>query len=162
MKHKVHFSVVLCRMTVDIVAMRMHANTATVLPEAGVLPCHNSEDELWIMLIRSTLDDIWDVPKGIMKSDQTPAECAAAEAMDKAGLVGDLRQQPYGVFYYAEFGRNFEVTMFVQDVDGVYDHWENEDLFFHRWCTIDEAVKKLVHPDLSEMVPKLPAFYGRV
>jgi 8-oxo-dGTP pyrophosphatase MutT (NUDIX family) len=139
--------------------MRMHANTATILQEGGVLPCHASDEALWIMLIRSTLDDIWDVPKGILKSGQNHAECAATEALDQAGLVGALQPDPFGVFYYAEFGRNFEVTMFIQDVESVYDHWENEDLFFRRWCTIEEAVEKLVHPDLCEMVARIPSVY---
>lgn len=55
---------------------------------------------LEILLITSFNSKRWILPKGWLMEGLTPAESAAREALEEAGVTGNSGQQPLGRYHY--------------------------------------------------------------
>ena len=58
------------------------------------------DDKLQICLVTSRRSGRWIVPKGWPMDGETPADAAATEAFEEAGLRGKVDNRPIGVFSY--------------------------------------------------------------
>ncbi|HWU55015.1 MAG TPA: NUDIX hydrolase, partial [Rhizomicrobium sp.] len=56
--------------------------------------------ELEILLVTSLSSKRWILPKGWLEPELTPAENAAREAFEEAGVTGRIDPRPVGSYYY--------------------------------------------------------------
>ena len=61
-----------------------------------------------ILLVTSRGTKRWIVPKGWPEDGSTPAEAAAKEAGEEAGVTGTVKQRPIGVYSYEKHMENVE------------------------------------------------------
>lgn len=94
----------------------------------------------------------WVLPKGRIEVRQTPAETAAAEAWEEAGVLGRLSDRPVGTYHYEKYDRPHHVQVFVLEVDAVRDQWPERHLRTREWVTPEEALARIEEPELRAIV----------
>lgn len=87
---------------------------------------------------------------------QTPAEAAAAEAYEEAGLQGETPDICLGVYSHAKPDKvnNAPIITLVYPlhVTHVHSKWPEKNERRRKWFTQKKAAKKLAEPALREIV----------
>lgn len=108
------------------------------------------EDRL--VLITARRSDRWIIPKGYVERGLSPADSAAKEAYEEAGLIGCVRHDHIGEYRYRKFGKQFSVTVFPFFIETMLDEWEEMHLRQRRVVTPLEAFDMLSHDELKSIV----------
>eukprot|EP00128_Syssomonas_multiformis_P002996 Colp12_sorted_trinity150504_noHs@17095 len=98
----------------------------------------------------------WILPKGGWENDETAEESAKREAMEEAGVIGEVVQ------FLGEFDLKLGKTRmhaFELKVSEVLDKWPEMDERERRWVCFEEAASLCQRP---AMLQALQAFLGRV
>ena len=74
-----------------------------VFRQSGVIPVLDGR----LVLITSRKSERWIIPKGYVEKGLSPAESAAKEAYEEAGLIGLVHHKEAGKYRYRTFGKNF-------------------------------------------------------
>ena len=74
--------------------------TSNVDLQYAALPWRRVHGEVQILLVTTKTTGRWIVPKGWPIPGRKPAECAAREALEEAGVVGEVAAQAVGSFSY--------------------------------------------------------------
>lgn len=119
-----------------------------VIMQSGVIPIHDEG----VVLITSRKLRRWIIPKGYVEKGFSPAESAAKEALEEAGLVGTLDPSGIGSFTYRKVGRLYSVEMFILQVHSMLDEWEEMHQRRRRVVSPAEAVELLYHDKLKGVV----------
>ena len=112
-----------------------------VYAQSAVVPFRRVEGALEVLLITSRSRKRWLVPKGLLEPDMTPAESAAKEALEEAGVRGRTNEASIGEFSYKKWGGRCVVEVFPMEVTEELDDWDEKDERERRWVTLDEAVE---------------------
>lgn len=94
---------------------------------------------------------------------QTPADAAATEAWEEAGLEGKVRSRPLGVFSYYKTHSKDELpciaVVFPMKVKTVHTRWPERKDRKRKWVSRKRAAKMVNEPELRQMIlqfdPKL-------
>ncbi len=117
----------------------------------------DAKGEIEVLLISSRETRRWVIPKGWpMKGVKSP-DCAAREAFEEAGLVGDIRRKKVGIFHYGKHlssGRvqPVRVTVFalqVRQESSVFPEMGQRDRL---WTTVGEASVLVDEPELKMLI----------
>ncbi|MBF0309951.1 MAG: NUDIX hydrolase [Magnetococcales bacterium] len=135
---------------------------AALLPQSAyrqsaVIPCRFFQGALQVCLVTSRSRRRWIVPKGIVEEGMTPAESAAKEALEEAGIAGEILPEVMGTYRYRKWGGVCEVECFVMIVEEVLDEWLEMDRD-REWVDLDEAIERVEESRLREMLEELPLF----
>lgn len=118
------------------------------------------ERNLEIMLITSRDSGRWVIPKGWPITKLAPADAAAREAYEEAGLVGRIGDQPIGRYNYdkrLDDGSNVHCTVdvFAFEVEKQRKSWPERDERRTRWFMTEEAVVAVEEPELRAIIRSL-------
>lgn len=119
--------------------------------QSAVLPYRLVGDSIEILLISSRKRRRWIVPKGICEPHLSPAESAAKEALEEAGIEGAIGDLPIGCYSYPKWDGVCTVDVFAMRVHTVHPEW----LEGHRlrvWLSRTVAAQRLQEPALRELV----------
>lgn len=98
----------------------------------------------------------WTLPKGWPISGQTPAEAAATEALEEAGLSGQASDICLGVYSFTKAGdktgRTCLALVFPVEVETVHDDWPERKARRRKWVRPAEAARLLKVPELRHIV----------
>lgn len=119
-----------------------------IVRQAGAIPIRDGR----ICLITSRTGRRWVIPKGWIDIGKTPARAAEAEAWEEAGLEGQLREEPIGVYPYEKAGRSYLVTVFLLEVTQEHEDWPEADERTRSWFTLAEALTRIDEPDLRFLI----------
>lgn len=124
--------------------------------QSSVVPFRVHEGQPEILLVTSSKNRHWVVPKGIKDPGLSPQDSAAKEAFEEAGIEGDVLDQPLGSYDYAKWGATCTVEVFPMRVTGVLsqDAWE-ESHRQRQWFTPEEASKKVRQAELRPIILQL-------
>jgi 8-oxo-dGTP pyrophosphatase MutT (NUDIX family) len=96
------------------------------------------------------------VPKGWPASEASAAECAAREAFEEAGVIGEVGLSSLGTFQYwkrAKRGRVFlQVAAFALRVEQVLGDWPERKERKRAWFTPDVAAKLAANAELATLI----------
>lgn len=123
--------------------------------QSAVIPVRRQGKDLKILMITSRKGKRWIIPKGIIEFDLSPADSAAKEALEEAGVVGVVVPEPLGRFSYDKWGGTCEVQVFVMRVTEVLDHWL-EDFRQRAWLDWEDAMERIEEPALRALLQDLP------
>jgi len=124
-------------------------------PPAIPYRCRNGKPEF--CLITSIRRGNWDFPRGSSTRCETPAEAALKEALEEAGLHGEIEGKPLGHMNTRSGTRPFR-TVFLMRVDQADDDWLEAKVRKRRWSRTDEARELIERAELREMLDAaLPA-----
>ncbi len=115
------------------------------LQQFGALPWRrNRSGEIEVLLVTTRSTGRWILPRGWPVKAKTPAETAAREAFEEAGVIGSVDPRPIGEYSYvktlADGSENdCLVTLFSLQVRGTLVQWPEMDQRQRRWHGLDQA-----------------------
>ena len=136
----------------------MNASTVSNIQYAA-LPWRRAEGVIEFLLITTRNTGRWIVPKGWPLTGRTPAECAAQEALEEAGLIGKVAAEPLGWFHYDKLRKSGEVVackvqVYPMEVARQRRSWAEKTARQTHWCTLDEALSRVGEPGLRQLIQK--------
>lgn len=112
---------------------------------------------LEILLITSRETRRWVIPKGWPMPGKSPAESAAQEAYEEAGIRGQIAAQALGHYRYSKRQRGgakkrFRVDVFAMEVTEILDLWPEAHERTRQWLSPREAVALVEEPELAALI----------
>jgi 8-oxo-dGTP pyrophosphatase MutT (NUDIX family) len=137
----------------------------------GAIPYRHVDGEIVFLLITARRTGKWIFPKGGPMEGLTPAESAAEEAYEEAGVRGRVAAAPAGHYrtFKARPGkarpgkarRVGEVPVLVEmyplEVAEQFDDWPEKGERRRHWVTLAEARRLLSEPGLVALAEKIAA-----
>ncbi len=120
--------------------------------QSSVLPFRIGKKGLEILMITSMKRKRWIIPKGIVEPDMTPAASAAKEALEEAGVEGDVLDQSIGSYHYKKWGGLCRCDVFPMRVTKIHDTWLEKDERSRKWVPANTAVKRIRHKKLRAII----------
>jgi len=126
----------------------MANGSVKISEQSGVLPIAGD----MVVLITARNSGRWIIPKGYIEKGMTPAESAAKEAWEEAGIIGSVRHEKIGAYSYRRPSGIFSVKVYPLEVESVLDHWEEMHVRQRRLVTPSEAIEMICHKELRNLV----------
>ncbi|MBD0273323.1 MAG: NUDIX hydrolase [Acetobacteraceae bacterium] len=128
----------------------------------AALPFLLKEGETMVMLVTSRETHRWVLPKGWAEKRLSGPELAAKEALEEAGLIGEVAPDPIGSYGYAKRlpgGRvtPCDVQVFPLRVVRVLDDWPERRQRERRWFTLAGAAMAVEEGGLVALLLRLAA-----
>lgn len=138
----------------------------TARTQFAALCYRKRKSELQICIITSRTSKRWILPKGWPMHNQTPAEAAATEAWEEAGLTGKAYDVCLGVYSYTKQRKKGDLPVlalvYPVKVRNVHSTWPEAHQRKRKWVTPAEAAKRLQEPALKRIVANFtPALVKR-
>lgn len=136
--------------------MELRDRPAYYYTQSSVIPYRIHKGRTQIMIIRSSRDKHWVVPKGIVDPGYSPQDSAAKEAMEEAGIEGIVDREALGSYAYEKWGAQCTVTVYPMEVTRIIPEQEwQEQHRGRRWVSPEEATTLLRQTALYPMIAAL-------
>jgi phosphohistidine phosphatase len=137
-------------------ATELRDRPAYYYTQSSVIPFRVIDDEVEIMIVRSSQDKHWVVPKGIVEPGHSPQESAVKEAREEAGIEGLVDTVPLGTYDYEKWGAHCTVQVYPMQVTRILSESEWEEQHRGRvWVDIEQAATRLKQKKLLPMLKTL-------
>ena len=115
-----------------------------------------------VLLITTLRSRRWIIPKGWPIAGQSAEASAAREALEEAGVSGEIGKKPIGSFRYFKQLKSGEtvpcrVDVFPLKVSQQRKRWAEKDSRDMRWCTIEQALAQVAEAGLRQLIEKFAA-----
>ncbi len=113
-----------------------------------------------VMLISSRDTGRWVIPKGWPIRGLSPAQTAAREAFEEAGLGGMVSKKPIGAFAYDKklsdgSVKNTKVEVFSLEQMVQHPDWPEKGQRKLQWFSVPDAAEAVQEPQLKDIIRKL-------
>ena len=130
----------------------------------GALPWRMTTS-LEIFLVTSRETGRWVIPKGWPIKGLTPWAAAAREAMEEAGVIGEIAEAALGAYSYVKFlkdgqGQPCKVRVFPLKVTQQLEDWPEKHQRIAKWFLGDEAASAVQEPGLARLIRKAQGRLG--
>jgi len=124
--------------------------------QSAVIPYRVRDGKLEILVIASSKKHHLVVPKGIKTPGLSPQESAAEEALEEAGVEGEVAETALGSYTYEKWGATCTVAVYAMKVTRLIaeDEWRER----HRgrqWLSPKTAARQLKQKELGPLLEKL-------
>ncbi len=123
--------------------------------QSGVIPFRVLNGKIQVLLITSRRRKKWIFPKGIIEPGMTPQESAAREALQEAGVIGQVFAESIGEYEYNKWDGTCHVQMFPMEVTKIMDNWMESSFRDRKWVFIAEATRLLNRDKMKVMLDSL-------
>lgn len=125
--------------------------------QVAALPWRHGADGVEIMLVTSRETRRWVTPKGGRMPGKTDAQAAAIEALEEAGVQGDVRDEPLGTFRYLKVlkrraARWCVVAVYPLEVFIQHGAWKEQAERERVWMSQEQAAACVGESDLAEII----------
>mmetsp|Transcript_6523 Transcript_6523/g.9837 ORF Transcript_6523/g.9837 Transcript_6523/m.9837 type:complete len:174 (+) Transcript_6523:319-840(+) len=122
----------------------------------GCVPILRSESEgLKIVLVTSSRNEGWILPKGGWENDESSEEGAAREAYEEAGVMGVISSTIGTFSYIGKQGKEGKAVMYILEVNEMLERWPESFRRQRRMVGIEEANNFLFRPEQRDVISKL-------
>ncbi|MES9833075.1 MAG: histidine phosphatase family protein [Candidatus Thiodiazotropha sp. L084R] len=140
----------------DHTSSEMRDRPAYYYNQSSVIPYRIKDGKAEILLVKSSKQKHWVVPKGISEPWMTLQASAAKEALEEAGVEGDVGRDSLGSYTYEKWGSECSVEVYPMLVKQLLpeDKWEES----HRgreWLSPDKAIERIKQAELKPMIKQL-------
>lgn len=124
--------------------------------QSSVIPYRVQQGELQVLIVRSSSNRHWVVPKGIADPGLSPEDSALKEAFEEAGVRGRILGAPLGRYDYPKWGAHCSVDVYAMQVDHELPEreWEEQHRG-RRWVAPETAALLLKQSALEPMIDTL-------
>ncbi|MES9827398.1 MAG: histidine phosphatase family protein [Candidatus Thiodiazotropha sp.] len=134
----------------------MRDRPAYYYKQSSVIPYRVEEGEVEILVVMSSKRKHWVLPKGISEPALSLQDSAAKEALEEAGVEGEVAEEPIGAYSYEKWGAECTVSVYPMQVTRELpeDEWEEH----HRgreWLAPKQAMKRVKQAELKPMIQAL-------
>jgi 8-oxo-dGTP pyrophosphatase MutT (NUDIX family) len=126
----------------------MAGRVKVIMKQSGVIPVIDNR----LVLITSRRSENWVIPKGYIEKGLTPAESAAKEAFEEAGLIGRVHHEVAGKYRYRKYGKLFSVRLYPLFIDKMLDEWDEMHDRRRVLVTPTEAIDMVAHENLRRII----------
>ncbi|MFK8035028.1 MAG: NUDIX hydrolase [Hyphomicrobiales bacterium] len=135
-------------------------NNGTQTQMAALPVVSNGKGDIRILMITSRDTGRWVLPKGWPMKGKNLRQAAEQEALEEAGVIGDLSKKPIGVYHYLkriENGEDIpcEVVLYPMKVTKLLRKWQERGERKRKWFSVKGAAKRVLEPDLSDLLLKI-------
>lgn len=128
-----------------------------VRTQFGALCWREREGTLQFCLVTTRRTRRWVIPKGWPVHNATPAEAAAAEAVEEAGVTGRIEDVCVGIFtYIKELDGDGDlpcvVAVFPFKVEETLEVWPEKAERARRWVSALDAARLVHEPELARII----------
>jgi 8-oxo-dGTP pyrophosphatase MutT (NUDIX family) len=128
----------------------------------AALPYRVRNGVLEILLITTRRTHRWIVPKGWPIDGHPPHDSAASEALEEAGISGEISNRPLGFYRYEKLRKSGEtlpckVSVFAMRVTRQRRSWAEKDTRQTRWCSAQQAAELVGERGLRPLILKFAA-----
>ena len=120
--------------------------------KVGVVPFRKIKSDVQILLITSRTHHRWILPKGNTISGIPSSSCAAEEALQEAGVEGELLGEPLGFYEYTHQGVPHRVEMFVMEVKKMHSDWPEKTIRERKWFSINQAETVVEYEHIKQIL----------
>lgn len=136
------------------------------LRQYAALPYVVVADRVLVLLVTSRDTGRWVIPKGWPKKSRTPAELAALEALEEAGVEGEIAAKPLGVFTYRKrlddlLSVRCRVEVFALRVAAEHVAWPEQRQRRRCWMLAEDAAAEVAEAELRDLIRKLARSHAR-
>jgi len=122
----------------------------------AALPYRFEAGELQVLLLTSRETGRWVVPKGWPIAGKKPHRSAAREALEEAGIEGEVGKKPLGAFvYWKRLTGKFvlcHVWLFPLAVQNQRAEWREKGQRELRWVSPADAIGMVDEPGLADLI----------
>jgi len=122
-----------------------------IFDQSAVIPYRKVDSRIEIMLV-STRQGNWTIPKGIIEDDLTPQSSAAKEALEEAGITGKVKKKKVGTYKYNKWGGTCTAKVYKMKVEKIYDKWDEDNVRIRMWIPLDSASKFILKKKLLTII----------
>lgn len=127
--------------------------------QSAALPYRHHKGAVQVLMVTSSSGRKWVIPKGICEPGFTPQESAAKEALEEAGIIGQIREACIGRYDHAKWEATCAVAVYPMSVTKMLSGREwDESHRKRKWVSPKEASARVAHPDLAQIIA---GFKGR-
>ena len=124
--------------------------------QSSVIPYRISDKGMEVLIVRSSGDKHWVVPKGIADPGLSLQESAAKEAWEEAGVQGRVHEVAIGNYSYPKWGAVCSVAVYPMDVSRELPQAEWEERHRGReWVSAQKAAESLNQAELAPFIKAL-------
>ena len=138
---------------------------AGVDQQAGILAWSEDAKERRFWIVTSRRTRRWVLPKGSVDAGMTPAQAAAQEALEEAGLIGVPGPDPVGSYRLPKIRPpliwTVQVALFAMHVDEVHKDWQESHQRERKLVTVDEAASLIIEPEIVALIRNVLPGLGR-
>ena len=126
--------------------------------QSAILPWRRrTSGGIEVLVITSRETRRWVLPKGWPMKDRTPAEAAAQEAYEEAGVTGETDPEPIGDYGYGKrlpggVVQDVRVAVFAMEVFVEQMAWPERDQREKLWTSQAEAAELVDEPELQDLI----------
>ena len=125
--------------------------------QSAVIPYRKHNGDVEILLITSRKKRRWVIPKGVKEPELSPPDSAAREALEEAGIEGQVAERPIGCYEYEKWGGTCRVEVFTMKVEKVHAEWL-ESYRDREWVSMEQAVSRVNERQLKNILRSMPDF----
>jgi len=124
--------------------------------QSSVVPYQFKNGKLQVLVIASSKNKHFVIPKGIIEPGLTTQQSAAKEALEEAGAIGIVSKKAIGSYQCIKWDSTCHVEVFPMQVSKLLNKsdWEEK----HRgreWMSVENAIKTLRQKELKPILLKL-------
>ena len=126
--------------------------------QVGALPYALVDGRLSVLLITSRRSGRWIFPKGAIEPDMSASESAALEALEEAGVIGEIEDTPIGSYRTgsdSDGSALVDVDIYPMLVQNQLDEWKERGQRLRHWAVVSEAQRLLADPALARIAVAL-------
>jgi 8-oxo-dGTP pyrophosphatase MutT (NUDIX family) len=109
-----------------------------------------------VLLITSRTTRRWTIPKGWPMRGMKDHKAAGREALEEAGVIGQIGKAPIGTYqYWKRDGATFhlcEVSVYPLDVDRQAHKWREKGQRTAKWFSVADAASLVQEPGLKAII----------
>ena len=127
--------------------------TLHIKQQASALPYRvNGDGNIEILLITSKKSGNWLIPKGHVEPQEEFSDAAAREALEEAGVEGEISPCCLGNYVYKKRSQKYAVSVYPLLVNVQLDSWDEDKHRQRRWYRQPEAAEIVKNPELSKII----------
>lgn len=110
-----------------------------------------------VMLITSRTTRRWIIPKGWPMGDKPPHKVAAREALEEAGIEGQIGKKPIGHYHYKKLLTNgnivhCRVEVFALHVEKQKSAWPERKVRERQWLSVEDAAERIDDREFAPVI----------
>ncbi len=118
--------------------------------QSGVIPIYKGK----VVLITARGSRRWIIPKGSIEWELSAQDSAAKEALEEAGVKGEVFPEEIGTYTYDKLGGRYKVRLYIMKVTKLKENWDEKHFRKRKLVSPKQAIKKVVPVSVSKIMAK--------
>ena len=126
--------------------------------QSAAIPYRIKAGNVQILVISSSGNNHWGIPKGIIEPGQTASSSAAIEAWEEAGITGIVSEHLFDYYHHQKWGGTCTVQVYPMIVTEMVsdEEWE-ESHRSRQWLSVKKACSLIKNKSLQDIIAQFAA-----